>query len=223
MTQSLLPPLVKRAKDAAWAVKQGVHVTINQVQEATLTLLLELPGFKVNSYGIERDAEKDILHLYCELVMEVALCPLCKATSDNIKQYHKRCVRDVDLWGKRTFIHFEVRRFDCPDCGCRFTEQLQAVDWRRRQTRRFEQEVYQACLQSSKKAVAEKFYLSQSTVYEIFKRHARKIKKRQPVLVRILGMDEIALKKRHKQYVLVLSDLAACRRGWTGNCSTLEA
>jgi transposase len=206
-TIPLLPALVKRAKDAAFAVREGVHVFIHGVTENTLTLLLDLAGLEVKGYGMERQAEKDIVHLMCELSMDMAVCQRCKAISSAIKQYQSRCVRDLDLFGKRAFLHFELRRFECPECGHRFTERLQAVDWRRRQTRRFEQEIYQECLRSSKKAVAEKWLLSYATVTEIFQRQAKRSLKQQAVQVRILGMDEIALKKRHKQYALVLSDL----------------
>ncbi|MGA7278605.1 MAG: hypothetical protein WBW79_11760, partial [Desulfocapsaceae bacterium] len=75
----LLPALVKRAKDAAWAVREGLHIRIHQVTENTLTQLLDLPGFQVSGYGIERQAEKDIVHLKCELSEEVAVCLRCKA------------------------------------------------------------------------------------------------------------------------------------------------
>lgn len=109
----------------------------------------------------------------------------------------------------RTFIHFKIRRFECEQCDYRFTEELQAVGWRRRQTQRFEKAVYERCLESDKKAVAEAFHLSQSTVHGIFKNHAERIEQAQSTdgIVRILGMDEIAIKKRHKQFALVISDL----------------
>jgi len=128
--------------------------------------------------------------------------------STTIKEYKERCVRDLDVWGKRTFLHFQTRRFECPECGLRFTEEMRCVGWRRRQTHRFEQEVYQDCVRSNKKATAEKFHLSQSTVYIIFKKWAKQHDTKLAWdRVRILGMGEIALKKRHKQYVLLLSDL----------------
>lgn len=127
--------------------------------------------------------------------------------SGDIKQYKDRCVRDHDIWGKRIFLHFQIRRFECPDCGLRFTEELAAVGWRRRQTKRFEQVVYQQCSQSSKKETAKQFQLSQTTVAGIFKRWAKQRIGTSRQRIRVLGMDEIALKKRHKQYVLVLSDL----------------
>jgi len=204
----LLPALVKRAKDAARVVKDGVHVMIHQVTDNTLTYLLDLLHFKVTGYAIEQAGTDDILHLFCHLTLEVGICPQCQKASSHIKQYKERCVRDYDMWGKRTFLHFQIRRFDCPDCGLRFTEELAPIGWRRRQTKRFEQAVYQQCLNSSKKETAAQFQLSQTTVQGIFGRWAKQhqsFSKRHQI--RVLGMDEIALKKRHKQYVLVLSDL----------------
>ena len=142
------------------------------------------------------------------LELEAALCPCCRMVTTSIKERKPRCVRDLDIWGRRTFIHFQIRRFECDECGYRFTEELHGIGWRRRQTYRFEQEVYHRCLESSKQSVADALLLSYSTVDEIFKRSAKQ-RQRQVAFghVRVLGMDEIALKKRHKQYALVLSDL----------------
>lgn len=204
----LLPVLVKRAKDAAQSVKRSVGLTIQSVKEKMLTKILDLPHFAVDGYAVEQDAEQDILHLFCKLQVEAAVCPLCKSISLEVKEQQERCVRDLDWSGKRTFIHFAIRRFDCPECGHRFTEELRAVAWRRHQTVRFEAAVYQRCLESSKSAVAKSYHLSYSTVEGIFKRYAQRQERRSQLgTVRILGMDEIAVKKHHQQYALVLSDL----------------
>ena len=204
----LLPALVNRALDAARAVKEGVHTLICWVEEATLTQLLDLPHFAVTGYSIEISSRQDIFHLFCVLRVEAGICPHCQTVSTTIKQYKERCVRDCDVWGKRTFLHFRIRRFECPDCGLRFREELTSIGWRRRQTYRFEQEVYRHCLRCSRKETAESYHLSQSTVQGIFKKWAKQhCSQLSWQKVRVLGMDEIALKKRHKQYVLVLSDL----------------
>jgi transposase len=204
----LLPALVKRAKDAAQSVKRNVGLAITYVKEKTLTHLLDLAHFAVDGYAVEADAEQAILHLYCRLTVEAAVCPLCKSISVDVKDEQERCVRDVDWGGKRTFLHFAIRRFDCPTCGHRFTEALRAVAWRRHQTVRFEAAVYERCLESSKSAVAKTCHLSYSTVDGIFKRYAQRQERRSQLgTVRILGMDEIAVKKRHQQYALILSDL----------------
>lgn len=204
-----IPALTKRAKDAARAVSQGVHTPIHEVKETTLTTLLDLPQFRVTQYSVEEwEQEQDVIHLFCDLTTDVAICPDCKSVSSTIKQYQSRCIRDSDIWQKRTFIHFKSRRFECQNCQTRFTEELNGVRWRRRQTNRFERKIYESCKEMSIKATAERFGLSQSTVQEIFniwgKTHQAKSSLNQ---VRALGIDEISLKKKHKQYALVISDL----------------
>lgn len=207
-TVKLLPAIVKRAKDAAQSVKRSLDLAIEYVKEKTLTHILDLAHFEVYGYAIEVDAVQDIMHLYCKLTVEAAICPCCKSIATDVKERKERCVRDLDWCEKRTFIHFEIRRFECAECGHRFTEELEAVAWRRHQTVRFEQEVYQRCQDSSKTAIAKALHLSYSTVDGIFKRYARRQARRSYWgTVRTLGMDEIALKKRHKQFALVLSDL----------------
>ena len=52
-------------------------------------------------------------------------------------------------------VHFTSRRFDCEQCGRPFTEELLSIDRHRRQTRRFELHIYQRCLSTSRKQVAE--------------------------------------------------------------------
>ncbi len=204
----LLPAFVERAKDAARSVKQGVFVLITLVGEATLTHLLGLEQFEVTGYGVEQEAKQDILHLYGKIKTDAAICPCCQSISTTVKEYKDRCVRDCDVWGKRTFLHFQTRRFECPECGHRFTEELKDIAWRRRQTIRFERQVYAACLGNNKKRTAETFHLSYTTVNCIFKRWAKKQRKgKQFGLVRILGIDEISVKKRHKQFAVVISDL----------------
>lgn len=200
--------IVKRAKDASRAVKQYPNVVMRKAEGSDLTRLLDLPHFVVLGYGIEADSEQEILHLRCRLNIAAAICPCCQAVSTDIKNRKERCVRDLDVWERRVFIHFAIRRFECPECGHRFYERLQAVSPQRRQTIRFEETVYQRCLESSKKAVAQALHLGYSTVDGIFKRLAKhKLSRHHKGLVRILGMDEISVKKRHKQFALVLSDL----------------
>ncbi len=207
-TVKLMPAIVKRAKDAARSVKRSAYLAIKYVKEKTLTHILDLPYFEVYGYAIEAAAEPAILHLYCKVTVAAAVCPCCKSIASHVKERKERCVRDLDWGEKRVFLHFEIRRFECAECGQRFTEEVRAVGWRRHQTVRFEQALYQCWLERSKTAVAKAFHLSYSTVDEIFKRYARpQARRSQWGTVRKLGIDEIAIKKRHKQFALVLSDL----------------
>ena len=180
-----------------------------EVQDGTLTKLLGIATLLVTMYAMRKEGDQEVLHLWCKHKADVAICPRCGAISETIHDEEPRCVRHLDVWGKRTFLHFLSRRFDCEQCRRSFTEELAFVDAKRRQTRAFEQEVYKACIGSNKKKVAKDKDLSQSSVRDIFNRLARQ--QQRPLgsgeLTRVLGIDEISLKKRHQQFALVASDI----------------
>lgn len=200
--------VVKPIQDAARAVKGSVGRIVRKFKEFTVSHLLDLPEFVVVGCEIEQRGEQEIVHLYCVHPDEVAICPYCRQISSQVHDEKERCVRDLAIWGKCTFLHFSRRRFKCEQCGQAFTERLSNIAPQRRQTRRFEQAIYRQCLDSSCKAVAQSQWLHEATVKEIFKRWAKHTERlRGPRQVRVLGIDEIAIKKRHKQYALVLSDL----------------
>jgi transposase len=204
----MLPVVVKPMKDAARAAKVNVRWAMHRIKEITVTYLLDLPQFIVTGYWLERRGEQEIVHVCCTHREEVAICPRCHQVSMRYHDGKERCVRDLDVWGKCTFLHFTRRRFDCERCGRPFTEKLACIDRQRRQTRRFEQHIYRHCLTSSCRAVAQGAWLNEATAKAIFKRWAKRTMRWQGApRVRVLGIDEIALKKRHKQYALVLSDL----------------
>lgn len=207
-TISLLPPPAKLVRDAARSAGRLVWKGVQRITEKSLDLILDLPEFTATHFELETRGDQDILHLYCEHEHEFAVCPRCREISDSHHESKPRCVRDLNFGKWRVFIHFIGRRFDCEKCGRPFTERLASIDPRRRQIRRFEQYIYQRCLSSTRKAVAEEEWLDQDTVKVIFKRWAKKVTKAQRrEMVRVLGIDEISLKKRHKQFALVISDL----------------
>jgi transposase len=181
---------------------------VQAVTAETLNELLGLPGMKVTRFAIEQQGEEEYLHLFCEHQHDVAMCPRCGKATAGGYDHKDRCVRHLDIWGMRTFVHFPQRRFDCEVCGKPFTETLEWIDPKRRQTRAYEAHIYQRVQKTPRKHVALQERLNESTVLDIFKKWAKEAT-RQPRRrgVRVLGVDEISLRKRHKQYALVLSDL----------------
>lgn len=193
-TIPLLAAWVKEASQGVWTV----------VSAGTLTNWLELPEFEVTHF----EQEGEVLHLKCEHRGEIAPCPRCGELSTEVHDCTEREVRDLSLCGKAVVLHFDGQRFGCESCGRPFSERLVSIVPRRRQTRRYERQVYEQCLVSDRKAVAEREQLSASTVQDIFVKWAKRATRcllDRPV--RVLGIDELALKKRHQQYVLVVSDL----------------
>lgn len=205
----LSPPPEIVVKDAACAVKRVGSLNIQVVTVATLSDLLSLPGMKVTRLAVEQQAEEEYLHLFCEPEHDVAICPRCLEVMAGGYDHKDRCVRHLDIWGMRTLGHFPQRRFDCAGCGQPFTENLEWLAPHRRQTKAFAEYIYQRGQHKTpRKQVALQEGLSESTVLDIFKKRAKQATRQlDHHQVRLLGVDEISLRKGHKQYALVLSDL----------------
>lgn len=206
----LLPaPSETVVKDAARAVKRVDSLDVQEVTAETLSELLSLPGMKVTRLAVEEQGEVKYLHLFCEHAHQVAICPRCLEIVAGGYDHKDRSVRHLDIWEMRTVVHFPQRRFDCPKCGQPFTESLEWIDPQRRQTKAFEAHIYQRVKNKTpRRQVALQEGLSESTVLEIFKKQAKQVVRRPDGgRVRKLGVDEISVRKGHKQYALVLSDL----------------
>lgn len=198
----------KVVRDAARAVKRTANLMIQKVTVETFNVLLGLPGMVVTEYALERQGAQEVLHLFCQHEHEVAICPSCGQVSDALHEQEERAIRHLDIWGKATYVHFPSRRFKCKQCKKPFTESLAWVESKRRESTAYELHVYEQCKHTDQAAVAEREGLHPETVKGIFQRWARRAEKRRVhILVRCLGVDEISLRKGHKQFALVLSDL----------------
>ncbi len=113
----LLPYIIPFVKDAAKAVKRIRREEFKEVVDETLTELLGIATLVVKMYAIRREGEQEVLHLWCAHRAEVAVCTRCGALSTTIHQEEARCIRHLDVWGKKTFLHFPARRFQCEQCG----------------------------------------------------------------------------------------------------------
>jgi len=204
----LNPPTPIVVKDAARAVRRVEGLTVQAVTVETLTELLDLPGMRVARFAIESQGGEKYLHLFCEHQHEMALCPRCLQVMEGGYDHQDRCVRHLEVWGMRTLVHFPQRRFGCGVCGEPFTENLVWLDPQRRQTRAYEEYIYQRVRKTPRNQVAVEAGLSESTVLDIFKKWAQQATCQVPSdLVRVLGVDEISTQKGHQDFALVLSDL----------------
>jgi len=175
-----------------------------EMDRHSLTRSLNLPEFEVIQMAIEEQA----IHLKCRAVHPAGICPECGRLSGQVHDHRERVVRDVEMNGKAVFLHLQRRRFRCPGCGKVYTERVASIDRWRRYTQRYELGVYEQCHQRARKHVAQQHGLGEATVLSVFVREAeRELAGRERPQVRRLGIDEIALKKRHQQYALVLTDL----------------
>lgn len=174
--------------------------------DETATELLGLREFVVESYDV--DDTKQESRFYCRLRLDYAVCPRCRCVSGDIHQYKTRRVRDMSCFERRVYLVFDIRRFRCPKCRKVFTESLDSIVVSRRHTRRFEEMVYQECLGQTFQRVAKKLGMNWHSVERLFYQKAHEqFQINAMQFPQILGIDEIANKKGHKQYLLVISDL----------------
>lgn len=154
------------------------------------------------------DWQAQSLHIYCSSIFEEALCPKCLKKTQVINQTYERQFRDLPIAGKEVYLHFRQRQFYGPDCHRHFNERFGFVDPKRTMTRRYERYGYECCKASTIQKISAQENLVWHTVNEICQRGARKeLDERAISKVRVVGMDEFAMKKGHRDYATVIVDL----------------
>jgi len=179
---------------------------VNADDPVALTTLLDMPEFTVTR--LEYDAHLNLLLLVCQPHYDVAACPTCDTLSAQLHDRTERRVRDLPWAGKRCTLVFPARRFKCARCRRPFTERLAAIAPKARATRRYADYLFEQCRGTTIQAVHRREGLGYKAVEGVYYRLATQSHSAPPLsAVHRLGIDEIALKKGHGQYVLVLSDL----------------
>jgi transposase len=120
----------------------------------------------------------------------------------------QRVVRHLEVWNQPSFWIYEAVFHRCPRCHHR---QDLIPPFKRKDasyTYAFEEHVVRLLICSSEEDVARRLGISAETVGRIVKNQLQDAKAIDPErVIDDVGMDEISLKKRHKLYVTVLTDL----------------
>jgi transposase len=121
-----------------------------------------------------------------------------------------RVVRDLDIWGQPSFWIYQPAYHRCPFCQHR---QWLIPPFKRKDTSytyRFEQQVLRLLIGSNEEEVARRLGISAEMVGLIVRNQLADAKAKQVDPQRVvtdLGIDELSLKKRHKLYATLLTDL----------------
>lgn len=134
-----------------------------------------------------------------------------------------RRVRDLSCGDRRVYLDLLVRRVRCPRCGGVKRERLDWLADNPLYTKRFAFYVGRRCRESTVQAIAEELHLEWHTVKELDKQYMREQLRRAGCPApRVIGIDEIAVGKRHS-YRIVVSDLERGRSIWFGGQDRSEA
>jgi transposase len=181
---------------------------------ANLTIDIDLPE-GVSITGYHRLPEAHGIEVSWALPASCC-CPRCKTVEParpeaNLDVGKMRVVRDLDVFGEPAFFCYQAIFHRCPKCHQR---QDLLPPFKRKETSytyRFEKRVLQMLIGSNETEVARRLGISAETVRFIVKnqltdRQALTIDPKR--VITDIGMDEISLKKRHKLYVTIMTDLS---------------
>ena len=164
--------------------------------------LLNLP--KVNIRNVIQEGKQAFLILSCQ--EEEVKCNYCGSLTDELHQTNSVLVRDLSISGQMVYLKVPRRKFYCKDCQRFFTENLEFMEARRKYTVRYEEYIYGRVNVSSVEQVGREESLSWDQVNGIYQRQCE-AKKKDWQGVKHLGMDEIAKRKGHQNFVTVLGDI----------------
>jgi transposase len=144
-------------------------------------------------------------------------CDRCRREEDAELELRDtvQVVRDLEIWGQPSFWIYRPAFHRCPWCNHR---QSLIPPFKRKDTSytyRFEQQVLRMLIGSNEEEVARRLGISAETVSLIVRNQladakAKAIDPRR--VVTDVGIDELSLKKRHKLYATILTDLTNSER-----------
>jgi transposase len=145
-----------------------------------------------------------------------ARCSHCGCRGSPIHSWQERSVRDLNLGSHRVWLSTRYRKIHCPRCKAIHVEQMEMLDRSKRVTPRLARYIHELCKVMTVKQVAEHLGLDWKTVKNIDKTFLEK-EYGTPDLsgLRIIAVDEIAIRKGHR-YMTVVLDYLSGRVVWLG-------
>lgn len=177
---------------------------------AAVTIDVDLPpGVTITTY--ERHGQGHGFEVAWPLPAHVR-CDRCRHDEAAHLEYKNgtQVVRDLDLWGQPSFWVYQPVFHRCPHCHHR---QTLVPPFKRKDvsyTYRFEEHALRLLIGSTEEEVARRLGVSAEVVRLIVRHQLADARDQEVDPARVItdvGIDELSLKKRHKLYVTILTDL----------------
>ncbi len=134
------------------------------------------------------------------------VCHICGGTSTTIHNWETRDIRDLNFASARTWLKYKYRKIYCRKCQKVVVENLGICQPSARITERLAKTIYELCKTMSITDVAKHYSLNWKTVKNIDKYYLeREYEHTNYEDLRIIAVDEIAIKKGHNYMTVVLN------------------
>ena len=144
------------------------------------------------------------------------ICHQCRSPSLKIHSREERVIRDLNLASTRIWLRCHYRKVFCPCCKRILTEELDLFIPYQRVTKRLACYIHELCKVLTVKEVADHLGLNWKTVRKIDKHFLEEeYGKTDYQGLRILAVDEIAIRKGHR-YLTIVLDYLSGRVVWVG-------
>ena len=150
---------------------------------------------------IEKDEKSS--KIYIEMPVKEQICPHCKNKTKYIHGYRKQKVKDLGVFGQKTILIYNKRRYRCNKCGKCFSEKNTFLPKYHRMTSRLIATIIDKLRSEvSFTHVAGELNLSVSTVIRIFD----KVNYPKPNMSEVLSIDEFKGNTGGEKYNCILTD-----------------
>jgi len=181
------------------------------MNQPKIQIPLDLPNVSIEKY---EQTEKGLV-ITVVSTRDTAVCRQCGRTIDKIHGYDKAItLQHLPIFERPVWIRIRPKRFQCRYCDKRPTT-TQRCEWyepNSPHTKAYENWILRELVNSTLSDVSLKRNLSIGCIEGILDRHVqRQVDWSIVPDLELLGIDEIALKKGHRDFVVIVSGLTAQR------------
>jgi len=171
-----------------------------------IPIALNIEDLEIEEVKINREGQYEI---YVKSTKEGCTCHVC---GKHIKRYHgkdgQKRIRHLPIKGRETYLIVSLPRFQCVYCHGKPTT-TQQVSWHERRspnTIPFENHILLGLIGSTVEDVSQREGIGYEAVMGIVRRHIKtKVDWDSINQLQQIGLDEISLKKGHKDFVTIVS------------------
>jgi transposase len=172
----------------------------------TFEIPLDLPDVTIEK--IETNRHGDFI-ITVQSTIEGTSCHQCGTRITKVYGYDREIIiRHLSILGKKTFIRVRPVRYQCPSCSCgpTTTQQFSWYNPRSSYTKSYEEHILLLVVNSTVHDVSLKEQVGYEAIMGIIERRIQsEIDWNTISRLDIIGIDEISLKKGHKDFVTIIT------------------